>query len=186
MTPNDLLEGVKARFYSFKIKEPELLKALLTQALGAYQDKAGVTVVTQITDTAELVGVPDDFLARVVCKDSRGSYVVTDFDQAQKKLRVDKSGLSAPQYPLNLTYFVNLREVKFDQYQLSDTITGLLSDYLEVLIQVPNFQRMKNVMSLGGFDTADIPTEETLQGRKKELEADMKAARCALPMISIR
>lgn len=185
MTPDDLLESVNARFYSFKISDEALLNALLKKALGTYQDKAGVKATTTIADKSEQVDVPKDFLARVLCTDATGGFVDAVFDPTQKKLAINKIGGSL-RYPLTLTYFVNLRSVDFGTYVLPDAITGLLEDYLEILIQIPNYQRMKTVMEAGELDTSHIPGEEVLQGRKKELEAEMKAARCALPMVSVR
>lgn len=188
MTPNELLEEVKLRFYSLLHNDADKLAALLKQALGAYQDRAGVieTVKVKVLDKNDdgdsCFAVPADFLARVMVKNATGNFVSSQYDRITQKLLVGGGAT----LPLSFTYFVNLRGVDLDSYQLQPDIIGLVQEYLEVLIAIPNSERNRRVAIAGNIDTSDIPTEESLYTRKMEIEERMKAAKSALPMVSIQ
>lgn len=82
MTPKQLLEEVKGRFYMLLHCEPDALNVLLKQALGAYQDRAGAMEQLTIGEVSvnngvRTINVPDDFLARVMVKDKNGNYIAS-------------------------------------------------------------------------------------------------------------
>ncbi len=162
---------------------------LLKTALGAYQDKAGVSerikIKTVVKDEYQVASfsVPDDFLARVVVKDRTGNYVSANYDRHEKRMIIESTRY---RLPLTFDYLVNLREVDLDTYELQPEIVGLVQDYLEVLISIPNNERRRRVALAGNLDVSDIPVESESFARKTELELRMNSARCALPMISIQ
>ena len=188
MTPLQLLEEVKARFYSLLHNEQPKLEALLRQSLSAYQDNAGVMEVMKVRELKkdeygdQYCDVPSYFLARVMVKGCSGDYIPSRYEHATKRLFVE----GRVRLPLTLTYFVNLREVDLNEHELKPEITGLIQDHLELLIAVPNSERNRRVAIAGNIDTSDIPTEEVLTSRKVEVEQKMKAARSAMPMVSIQ
>ncbi len=185
-TPNELLTSVKLRFPSLIHKESDSLETLLVQALTKYQDLAGVTKKLRIqksdlTESNE-VALPDDFLARVVVNDNHKHFIVSDvWDDAG----VIELGLDGGEsYPLVLTYLVALGDVDIDSYELPKTAISLLSEYLQVLIAIPNAERLRRVLIAGKMDTSDVPLEADLQARKTELEEKMAASKAMLPTIS--
>lgn len=188
MTPAQLLDEVKARFYSLLHNEPQALNVLLKQALGAYQDRAGVTDVVKIKtldkneDGDPCFSVPSDFLARVTVKDKYGKFVISDYNRREKVMVLNNArGVM----PLSLMYFVDLSSADIATYELPNEIVGLIKDYLEMLIAIPNAERNRRVAIAGNLDVSDIPAEADLFSRKIEIETRMSAARCALPLLSI-
>jgi hypothetical protein len=189
MTPAELLVEVKYRFYSLLHDDPNALNALLKQALGAYQGRAGVTE-TMIIKTLDKdddgnsgFAVPDAFLARLVVKSKTGDFVTSQHDRQTGRITINPRGVKLP---IKMTYFVNLRGVDIDAYELQPDSIGLIQDYLEILISIPNCERNRRVAVAGNLDVSDIPSESDLFSRKTEIELRMTAARCALPMISIQ
>lgn len=187
MTPKQLLDEVKCRFYALLHCEPHALNVLLKQALGAYQDRAGAmeqfTVgEVSINNGIRTINVPSDFLSRVMVKDKYGNFVASAFDRVEKKLVIEDSKYTLP---LRVQYFANLRNVDLENYELNPTIVGLIQDYLEVLIAIPNSERLRRTGIAGNLDTSDIPTEADLHTRKQAIEERMTQSRSALPMISI-
>jgi len=188
MTPAQLLDEVKARFYSLLHKEPNALNVLLKQALGAYQDRAGVTDVVKIKtlnkndDGDPCFPVPSDFLARVTVKDKHGKFVISNYNRREKSVVLNNARCVMP---LSLMYFVDLSSVNIESYELPNEIVGLIKDYLEILITIPNAERNRRVAIAGNLDVSDIPAEADLFSRKADIEIRMSAARCALPLLSI-
>ncbi len=181
MTPNKLLEQVKSRFVNLFHKEPEALTNLLCQALGVYQDRAGIVEKIILENDGLTVSIPDSFDGLIACGNKNGSRVKVSV----KDGAFDLSNARAYDYPLTLSYFVDLRGVDLDTYELPSETIRLISDYLEVLIQIPNAARDMRVAVAGGFDTSHIPTEPDLRGRLKELELEIEA-QLVLPTVSVR
>jgi hypothetical protein len=188
MTANELLDEVKLRFYSLLHNDADKLEALLRQALGAYQDRAGVIEYITINALEKNVAgvqyfsVPSDFLARVMVKSKTGNFVQSIYVRSEKYMTVGKGAL----VPLSLSYFVNLRAVDLDEYDIQPDIIGLIQEYLEILISIPNSERNRRIALAGNLDISDIPSEESLYTRKKDIEERMKSAKSALPMVSIQ
>lgn len=185
MTPKELLEEVKSRFVQLVHNEKDKLDALLRQALGTYQDKAGVQrtlLIDEATIANNAFDLPEHFLTVVLLKDARGRRVRHMIDEEQGRIMMNSSALL---YPLKMSYLVNLRNVDLVTYQLPAAPIGMIQDYLEVLIEIPNNERIKLVMQQGGFDVASLPSTSETIARKNELELQMKSARSAMPMMTI-
>lgn len=190
MTAIELLDEVKLRFHSLLHSEEAALNALLKSALGAYQDRAGVVKKAHIAELDKgdertfTFAMPPSFLARVACKDSHGNFINVDSNFDDKTIEIAIS--ERPKLPLTLHYFVNLREIDLNKYVLPPSIVGLIMDYLEVLISIPNASRSRRVAIAGNLDVSDIPAEAELYQRRIEIETRMNSSRAAIPMISIQ
>ena len=172
MTPAELLESVKLRFVPLLHNEPQPLYALLRQTLLAYQDRAGVIKTHTITTTTTQP-LPDHFLARIAVKDSNLDFVSSNSSTGMLNLNL----IGDEQPPLSLTYLVDLGSVDFNSYELPVTAIGLLSDYLEALIAIPNTQRIRRIAIAGKIDASDLESHAELVERKLALEEAMAARR---------
>lgn len=182
MTPAELLEGVKTRFPTLIFDDEAGLSGLLEQALGAYQDKAGVMRTIKLEKRPDAsYPLPADFLTLVAVKDAAGRFVIGErFDD---EIELELSGNE--RYPLRMIYLRKLRGMNPDTFELPDESVGVLANYLEVLISMPNTELVRRVSIAGKFDASSLPDEATLYERKKTLEAEMEASRAILPMICL-
>jgi len=188
MTPTDILNEAKGRFGVLLHSDEDKLQSLLYQALGAYQDKAGVVYTARIQSdeiAEDVYSPPADFLQRLVVKDKRGQFVSSMIMQSNggPQLIVEVEGDHI--YPLTITYLVNLRTQNRDTYQIPNEHIPLIIDYLEALIAIPNAERLHRVAVGGKVDAEHIPDNSSLYERKTLLEERMSSARAILPMVTI-
>lgn len=183
MTPAQLLKGVQGRF-SVLLVEPDQQRQLLIDALGQYQDLAGVTKTVRIKSPQASRPIPDDFLAVASTTDASGGFVpvTEEWDEnGQRQLCFDDWGT----YPLRFTYLVKLRDVDLDSYELPDSAVGMIQDYLEVLIAIPNDERMARIQEAGRLDISRTPTPDAGDSKLAMLREAMKSQRAMLSPITI-
>lgn len=183
MTAAELLAGVQHRFSVLLVEEPQQHQ-LLIDALGQYQDLAGVTKVVRLSAPQEYP-LPADFLAPVVATGATGDFVPVDVfgdENGNLLLSLDENAI----YPVRFTYLVNLRAIDVNQYQLPPTSIGMIQDYLEVLIAIPNDERMARIQEAGRMDISRIPAPQDREAQLLALREAMKAQRAILPIITIQ
>lgn len=186
MTPNQLLNEVKARFHILLYDKEAALQASLREAIGKYQDLAGFMAKVRIQDSPELretneADLPERFASRIVLKDAGGRFVRSDVWGS--KLEIALNG--EERFPLTLMYLENLLDVDFETYQLPVNATSLIADYLYLIICKPNSESLRRISMTGKFDTSDMPLEADLATRITELELKIKASRAIMPTISL-
>lgn len=183
MTPNQLLTAVKSRFVTLFHNDTTALNGLLRQSMGAYQDKAGVVKKITIGHGQLTVSIPENFDGLIACGNKNGTRVTVSVSEDGKSF--DLSSVRSSDYPLTLSYFVDLRGVDLDAYPLPSEAVGLISDHLELLIQIPNSAREIRVAAAGGLDASHIPNESELRARIANIELDMES-QLVLPTVSVR
>ncbi|MEY8773035.1 hypothetical protein AB6T85_21740 [Erwinia sp. ACCC 02193] len=174
MTPNNLLEEVKSRFTPLLVTEKATLESKLKQALSAYQDRAGHIGRVRIgKEVGASLPYPEDYLSLVGVTDNRSVLVYSaDYGTA-----IELDLLGNEQFPLTLTYLVNLSDRPLDEWIVPPAIRALVMDYLEILIAMLNIERQRRVSIAGKLDASGLPDEATLYQRKMDLETNMSAHR---------
>lgn len=182
MTPYKLLESVKARFTPLMHREELKLEALLVQALRAYQDRAGHIKKFRV-ERRDITSAtkPGDYLVLVGACDKRGDMVYSD--DFGDELAFEYSWNTV--FPVTVSYMANLADLDLHNDEVPAEIIGVVSNYLEALIAIPNFDRVRRASIAGKLDTSAIPDENTLNQRKLDLETDMSARRAILPGFTI-
>lgn len=186
MTPNALLERVKAQFITLLHDEDDKLEALLIQALNEYQDRAGAMLRVNIDAQQQKEGgisMPPCFLEVVSA---------TDMDQVwheatthNEKLNVNITNLSTP--PFAVDYLVALSEFDLDAGELPKTATGMLQKYLNVLIKIPNTEREMLMRSASGMPLDGLSSLSDLQALKEKLESEMEtSANMLMPVMLLQ
>ena len=183
MTPIERLQGVQGRFSVLLVGQPQQ-RQLLIDALGQYQDLAGVTKTVRINTPAPYRKAPADFLAVCSSTDAVGCFVPAyeELDEENRRLICFEGRAT---HPIKFTYFVNLRSVDLETYQLPDSAVGMIQDYLEVLISIPNDERISRIQEAGRLDTSRIPTPDAGEARLAALRESMKLQRAMMPMLTI-
>ncbi|WP_312329841.1 hypothetical protein [Atlantibacter hermannii] len=182
MTPAQLLESVKKRFTSLLVDDDVTLKALLTQTLATYQDRAGVISRVRIEKSHGVnLLYPEDYLSLIHVTDGKGTLVYSD--PFPDSIDLDLTG--DERFPLTMLYFINLRDRNIDEWQIPPSIISALEDYLEALINIPNTERLRRAYVAGKLDTSGLADEMTLMQRKTDLEEKMAANRAIIPIATI-
>lgn len=175
-TPRELLEKVKKRFLTLLVEnQKDMLESLLVKALTEYQDRAGCITRIQIKEGTQLP-CPDDYLELVGIKDSTGNYVSCDVLDSGIEISTEQR-LS---YPLQMDYLVYLSALDLDTGIVPRVAEGIIQDYLEILIAIPNSEIDRRVSIAGKLDASNIPDEAALVQRKADLETEM-SSRGAIP-----
>ncbi len=182
MTATELLNAVKNRFSVLLVGDIQQ-RQLLVDALGQYQDLAGVTKTVKLP-VLKAYTPPADFLAPVVATDDAGNYTpmeVTTDDDGATIVEPDASAI----VPVRFTYLVNLRAIDLDKYQIPPTAVGMIQDYLELLIAIPNDERVSRVQEAGKLDVSRVPAPADREAQLATLREAMKTQRAIMPMITI-
>ncbi len=180
MTPAKLLEAVKSRFSVLLNTDPAQFNEFLRQSLSTYESKAGYW--KEVTLETSETTIPEDFQQKITCRDSRGYQARVSINSSQS-LVVENPGRVS--FPCTLFYYVSLRNVDLDSYELPHECIRLVSDYLYVLIAIPEFERQARVAAANNYDTSVYPSQDSLQTRKDELETEM-VNQMVLPHVRVR
>ncbi|EKN4689567.1 hypothetical protein [Yersinia ruckeri] len=182
MTPNELLDSVKARFKPLLVVEEDALKGMLVKALTEYQDRAGLVKRCHLgKEAGTSLPYPSDYLELVHITDKRGSLVFTEpYDDT---LEIDLMG--DERYPFALVYLANMRDCDLNKWEIPAAICGVIENYLECLIDIQNTERKRRVSVAGKLDVSHIPDEPTLYQRKIDLEDKMASNRAIITGASL-
>ena len=179
MTPNELLETVKAQFQVLYLDSAKLTY-LLRQALGTWQDKAGlIKKITLGADKTE-AEFPKDLLSVAVVMDAEGRYHEAATDNG--KVAVVEQFKSAK--PFTIHYFVNLRDMDAETDTIPPEATGILLDYLKALIDISNTSRARQIATATVLQ-AEFTSDEELRGRKESIELAMEESQAIIPAASV-
>ncbi|WP_147200784.1 hypothetical protein [Pantoea sp. CCBC3-3-1] len=177
MTPLALLESVKLRFNPLLHDDDTKLQALLTEALTAYQDRSGYVKRTRLQQTDSLsVTFPDDYLELVAVTDATGDWMYSDIIDG--KIEIERC--AGMRWPLTMEYLLKLSALDLTSGTVPAPLVGILQNYLEALIAIPNTDRLRRVSIASKLDVSNLPDQTTLYQRKVDLEVDM-ANRGAIP-----
>ncbi|MBE6441323.1 MAG: hypothetical protein E7022_03190 [Desulfovibrio desulfuricans] len=189
MTPAEILEDAKSRFMVLYHDDPDALARLLRQALGKYQDKAGVILEAWQEGTA--FKIPQHFHTVAGCCDTRRRYVPWRYGTAENEagetvrvIELDVGKRHAA--PYCLYFFCDLRNWDMDE-PLPGDCDALLCDYLEALIALQNTKREREAYLTAGMAEAaqTLPVEQELRQRVAELEAAMEDNKAIVPPASM-
>jgi hypothetical protein len=186
MTPNELLNLVKTQFQVLYVESGKLTN-LLKQALGTYQDRAGVIRKLQFGDDDTEADTPADLLEVICVADAEGRWhehridgdTITVIEQLRPGLSIRKSVR-----PYTVSYFVNLRDMDIEKDVLPPETVGPLREYLEALIAIPNTARARQIATATGIQ-AEYPSDDELRTRKENLELAMEDLQAIIPMATV-
>ena len=179
MTPNELLELAASQFQVMYV-EPARRTNYLKQALGAYQDKAGVLRKLSFAADSAMADIPDDYLALGTAADADG--IFHELSDAEGKLVIAETSKSKK--PYEVYYYANLRDWDLDTALPAGESLSLILDYLTALIAIPNTARERQVAIASGLQ-AELPTDEELRARKENLETAMEERQAIIPMVTV-
>jgi hypothetical protein len=179
MTPAELLEQAQSHFLVLYHNDPEALDRLLREALGKYQDKAGVIEQISLGTLAE-IEVPEHFLKIAVAQDATGNYHEASVVDGQIQVTERTSSTK----PYTVHYFVDLKSYDLDEV-LPQGIVGTVLDYLVALIDIPNTQRTRRILQATG-QQGELPTDDVLLARRDQIVQDMENEEAIVPMVVVR
>jgi len=186
MTPKEILEDAVARFVVCYIVDPAEQERLLRQALGKFQDRAGV--IREVWGDGLTFPFPEDFQAIAGCSDSKRRYIPwriesnTEGNPCGIQLVLDKRH----EPPYCLAYFCDLRSWAMES-PLPGDCSSLVGDYLEALIAVKNVKREREAyLAMDMTEAAqNLPSEQELRTRISELEKEMQETKAISPPASM-
>lgn len=178
MTPNELLRDATEKF-SVMYLTPALQDVLLRQAIATYQRIVGPRAQMTLVDNNP-VPLPGGFLNVALCCDSQGRWHDTLVTGGTVAVLTTAKSLA----PFTLHYFVNLSAIDPAADHLPSGSLTLLSEYLQVLLAIPNTARAREVMTATGIQ-AELPGDEELASRKAVLEQEMEETCAMIPMVTV-
>ena len=169
MTPTELLEEVKGQFVVLFHNDSAALSRLLKQALGKYQEKAGILLRAQVDAavTAQ-VALPPHYLALALAVDSNAAFVPSYDDASGIVLQGDYD----TEYPVTLHYYADLRNWPDDE-ALPNNCIPLVMEHLKALIDVPNTDRARSANAQIGVQS-ELPSAQELREAVSTVEMAME------------
>lgn len=161
------------------------LEKLLYQALGKFQDKAGV--ILEIWSDDPVFELPPRFHAVAGCSDSKRRYIAHRLEkdaEGQKILRLLPGSKHVA--PYCLAYFCSLRYWDMEE-ELPADCDALVSDYLEALIAILNTKKEREAYLQAGMQEAaqTLQSEQELRQRVTDLEREMEDNKAIIPPASM-
>ncbi len=212
-TPISILESAKRYFptllHGMGDGEEDVLPSLLVDAVREYQDRAGFTGTLSISEQQNTleggIPLPGDWLERISSTDSGLVHVAIDIydkeipsidplmaPEVVKYIRVKRdAGGFTISGPYSISYYRDIAGLLSDT-ELLRTLTlpreslGIIRRYLQLLIEIPNNQRLSEVYR--GMDhpaVEQITPNEVLYERKKEIELEMDEQLDFLPPVMV-
>lgn len=185
MTPAKILKEAKSRFMVLYHKDQETLNRLLYQALGKFQDKAGVIMEVWFDEPTCIL--PPLFHGVAGCCDNRRRYIAHRLEKDENENSIVKLKVnSRHQPPFCMSYFCNLRKLNIDE-ELPGDCGALITDYLEALIAIINTKREREAYLQADMNEAaqTLPSEQELRQRVTELETEMEENKAIIPPASM-
>lgn len=183
MTPNELLASVLTQFQVMYLNHT-VQENLLRQALGTYQDKAGIIRKLEFADEEKEIAVPKNMLEMISVSDAEGRW--HEFRNNGETISVIEQTFPSrkSKKPFMASYLVNLRDMDIEKDELPSESIGLLREYLESLISIPNTARARQIAQATGLQT-EYSTEEELRTRKDNIELAMEDSQAIIPMATV-
>lgn len=189
MTPTEILDDAKSRFMVLYHDDADTLARLLRQALGKYQDKAGI--ILEVWHEGATFKLPANFHNIAGCCDAQRRYIPWRYTTIEEEdgstcRAIILTPTARHVTPYCLYYFCDLRNWELDS-PLPGDCDSLLCDYLEALIAVQNTKREREAYLLSGMTEAaqTLPSEMELRQRVSELEVAMEDNKAIVPPASM-
>lgn len=177
MTPAQILAEAKSRFMVLYLEDPDILNRLLRQALGKFQDKAGVIVETWLEEAVS--PLPPLFHGVAGCCDAKRRYIAYRYGEIEENGKKIKTIVLVTnkrhEKPYCLSYFCDLRNWDVER-ELPGDCDALITDYLEALIAVQNTKRERESYLMAGMNdpAQNLLSEQELRQRVTDLEREME------------
>lgn len=176
MTPTELLEEVKGQFVVLFHNDAAALSRLLKQALGKYQEKAGILLRAQVDAAVTApVALPPHYLSLAIAVDNNAAFVPAYDDANGIVLQGDDNTA----YPVTLHYYADLRNWP-DTEDLPNNCIPLVMEYLKALIDIPNAERTRSANAQIGIQ-AEVPSAQELREVVANIEMAMEDSK-AIPI----
>lgn len=186
MTPRQILEDAVSRFVVCYVVDKNEQERLLRQALGKYQDRAGL--IREVWGEEPSFPFPRDFHDVASCSDARRRYIPwrVEMDEEGKPCGIALVLDSRHKPPFCLAYFCNLRAWGMEM-PLPGDCDSLVGDYLEALIAVKNVKREREAYLAADMTEAAqaLPTDQDLRTRISDLEKEMQENKAISPPASM-
>ncbi|MFH1984777.1 MAG: hypothetical protein ABIL58_23295 [Pseudomonadota bacterium] len=177
MTPEDIIDRVKARFDVLYFDDSDKLETLMADTMGTFEDRAGAVRSFPIAAGVTTAAVPADFLAVATVYGADGAFV----DHSLGTGYITISG--SPRYPVTVQYLVNFREMGMTADLPAESI-GLIAAHFEAKLAVQNARRERNVALAAGLQR-EITPDESLLARVDAVELAMEENASIIPIAMV-